>query len=94
MSLDDVVKNIGIISRNNGVLAGMQASGDDARELRTLLQDTGALARETSARYFTAPIRTGQAVTEPFTPPGRRTWGATTMINKNGTGYLSNRGLL
>lgn len=52
MSLDDVVKNIGIISRNNGVLAGMQASGDDARELRTLLQDTGALARETSERLM------------------------------------------
>ena len=52
MFLDDVVKNIGIISRNHGVLAGMQASGDDARELRTLLQDTGALARETSERLM------------------------------------------
>lgn len=52
MSLDEVVKNIGIISRNNGVLAGMQASGDDARELRTLLQDTGALARETSEQLM------------------------------------------
>lgn len=52
MSIDDVVRNIGIISRNNGVLAGLQASGDEARELRTLLQDTGALARETSEQLM------------------------------------------
>ena len=49
MSIDDVVRNIGIISRNNGVLAGMiSQTGDEARELRTLLRDTGSLARETS----------------------------------------------
>ena len=48
MSIEDVQRNIGIISRNNNVLAGMQASGDDARELRSLLADTGVLARETS----------------------------------------------
>jgi hypothetical protein len=52
MSIDAVVRNIGIISRNNGVLAGMQASGDEAKELRTLLQDTGALARETSEQLL------------------------------------------
>lgn len=49
MSIDDVVRNIGIMSRNNGVLAGMiSQTGDEARELRTLLRDTGSLAKETS----------------------------------------------
>ena len=50
--LDSLVRNIGIISRNNSVLASMLshlAAGDDAepRELRVLLQDTGLIARET-----------------------------------------------
>tara|TARA_B110001452_G_scaffold106854_1_gene88521 strand:+ start:28 stop:471 length:444 start_codon:yes stop_codon:yes gene_type:complete len=48
MSIDDVVRNIGIISRNNGVLAGMISQNDEARELRTLLRDTSSLAKETS----------------------------------------------
>ena len=52
MSIDDVQRNIGIISRNNNVLAGMQASADEARELRTLLADTGVLARETSQQLM------------------------------------------
>jgi len=51
--LDGLVRNIGIISRNNSVLASMLshlASADEPtepRELRVLLQDTGHIARET-----------------------------------------------
>ena len=51
--LDGLVRNIGIISRNNSVLASMLshlAAGDEPtepRELRVLLQDTGLIARET-----------------------------------------------
>jgi len=51
--LDSLVRNIGIISRNNSVLASMLShltAGDEPtepRELRVLLQDTGLIARET-----------------------------------------------
>ncbi len=51
--LDGLVRNIGIISRNNSVLSSMLShltAGDEPtepRELRVLLQDTGLIARET-----------------------------------------------
>lgn len=51
--MDGVARNVGIISRNNNVLAGMLSRLSDGaepaepRELRILLQDTGHLARET-----------------------------------------------
>jgi len=51
--LDSLVRNIGIISRNNSVLASMLShltSGEEPtepRDLRVLLQDTGHIARET-----------------------------------------------
>ena len=53
--LDGLVRNIGIISRNNSVLASMLSHLDageeptEPRELRVLLQDTGHIARETGA---------------------------------------------
>lgn len=54
-SIDTLVRNIGIISRNNSALASALASdsgaahpdSSSAKELRLLLQDTGVLARET-----------------------------------------------
>ena len=47
--LDVLVRNIGIISRNNSVLASMLSHGEstEVRELRVLLQDSGQVARET-----------------------------------------------
>ena len=51
--LDGLVRNIGIISRNNSVLASLLshlAAGEEPtepRELRMLLQDTGIIAKET-----------------------------------------------
>lgn len=54
-SIDSLVRNIGIISRNNSALASALASeggaakpgSTSAKELRLLLQDTGVLAKET-----------------------------------------------
>jgi hypothetical protein len=54
-SIDTLVRNIGIISRNNSALASTLASqggaaapgSTSAKELRLLLQDTGVLAKET-----------------------------------------------
>ena len=52
--LDGLVRNIGIISRNNSVLASMLSHLDaghgestEPRDLRVLLKDTGIIARET-----------------------------------------------
>lgn len=58
--LDKLVKNIGIISRNNSALASaLSHSGKSGtaptspKELRLLLQDTGVLARETGELLLT-----------------------------------------
>ena len=55
--LDGLVRNIGIISRNNSVLASLIAqmdseNTDEPGELRILLQDTSALARETGEQLL------------------------------------------
>jgi hypothetical protein len=51
-ALEQLASNVRVIERNNGALAAMvaQAGAAEPRELRLLLQDTGALARETGER--------------------------------------------
>ena len=51
-ALEALASNVRVIERNNGALAAMvaQAGAAEPRELRLLLQDTGALARETGER--------------------------------------------
>ena len=56
--MQELVRTIGIISRNNNALASLvaQMSADAAfepRDLRILLQDTGELAHETGERLMT-----------------------------------------
>ena len=58
--MEDLVRTIGIISRNNNALASLVAqmsvdspADPEPRELRVLLQDTGQLARETGERLMT-----------------------------------------
>ena len=50
-------RNIGIMARNNGVLASMLsqiAAGKAANDLRLLLQDTAHIARETGELLLSA----------------------------------------
>ncbi|KOO33503.1 putative Syntaxin7A [Chrysochromulina tobinii] len=64
--LDGLVRNIGIMSRNNSVLSSMLShltAGDEPtepRELRVLLQDTGLIARETGELLLSLQQSVGQ----------------------------------
>ncbi|KAL1504017.1 hypothetical protein AB1Y20_010432 [Prymnesium parvum] len=65
--MEDLVRTIGIISRNNNALASLlaQMSADSSsevepRELRVLLQDTSQLARETGERLMQLQKAEGQ----------------------------------
>ena len=57
MHVQSIERNIGIMARNNSVLASMLsqlAAGQQASDLRLLLQDTAHIARETGELLLAA----------------------------------------
>ena len=85
--LDGLVRSIGIISRNNSVLASMLShltAGEeptDPRELRVLLQDTGMIAKETGELLLSLQQNLQQSSAHAAAPDRQRTM--LTKLNKD-----------